>query len=208
MRCGYCFNTRFAHTRFSTALVERLPKRTPAELVSQAVKYSLALTTDFVEPAVIYDFVMDTFVLAREQNVPTILSFAGSLSDEALAQLLPYCTVIRLDVKASTVAAMKTLNAWIPGLYPQRPFAIAKLAQQFGCRVEYTIPVIPEVNDAESDLRWFAEQIVTAGNCPVGLIAHQQVNPNDLWHSATDDEVDHALTVLRQYGLTVRKAEI
>jgi pyruvate-formate lyase-activating enzyme len=88
----------------------------------------------------IFAFVKDTFKLARERNVPTILSTEGLLTEESFRDILPFCDVVRIDIKGGSIQSLTDNNIWNSEFFLKRPYQVAKMGKEFGCFVEFTIP--------------------------------------------------------------------
>lgn len=208
-RCVHCTNSKFAHLRPNPSRLLKLPVVAPEVLVSTAQKENLVLATDFVEPVNLLGYVKDVFDLAVIGKVPTILGTAGWLSTKSLKELLPLTTVLRLDLKGGTEAAL--MKQGFVGITPDDVLESARLALEFGVHTEITFCVIAEVNDFKTELDAVAKLVRSlVKSVPMTLIGHWKGGDRDPFPVTTDEQLDRVSKYLsvKLPGLPIYRMEV
>ncbi|MDI3281206.1 MAG: radical SAM protein [Bacillota bacterium] len=99
LRCGFCQNWEIAQAvDVPTRLVSS------EEVVQAALELAeegcIGVAYTYNEPAVGFEFVVDTARLAREAGLDNVMVTNGELEEEALRELLPLIDAWNVDVKA------------------------------------------------------------------------------------------------------------
>ena len=134
---------------------EKLP---PQAAVEQAKHYNCGgIAWTYNEPAVWFDYTLDSAKLARENNLYTVYVTNGYLTPEALDTIGPYLDAWRVDVKGFSDTFYRQLarvSRW-KGI-----LEVAKRAREkWGMHVEVVTNIIPTMNDDEEQLEGIATWI-------------------------------------------------
>ena len=152
LRCFFCQNYEI-----SQALPEsctRLPIYHPESFIPLAKKEpdNIGIAFTYNEPTVWYEFMLETAMLAQQNNLKTVMVTNGYINPEPLAQLLPFMDAFNVDLKAFTDEFYRkhTGSTLAPVLETLKQIRAA------GKHLEITTLVIPTLND---DPVVFAKQI-------------------------------------------------
>lgn len=201
-RCRKCINWQWAHQRPGLSELENVQVWEPRHLAALAARHNLALATDFVEPVNLFDFVLDSFRLAKRYKVPTVLCTAGTLTESSLGKILPFTDVVRLDIKGWSSSTLAKQGFWRNGYNPKfRQTALSAIRS--GCFLELTLCVIPSLTDDPEELQQIAHWVVSnlGSGTPLTLIGHVKAGPSDPWCKATADDLACAQSILEEAGL-------
>jgi len=99
LRCSFCQNWEISqcYPEQAKTFGQIL---TPEQVVDAAIKNgcnSIAYT--YSEPAVFYEYMIDTAKLAKEKGLRNVMVSAGYINPEPLKELAPYFDVIKIDLK-------------------------------------------------------------------------------------------------------------
>ncbi len=145
LKCSFCQNWTIAHEQSDTRDV------TPQELVSKAIELknygNIGIAYTYNEPSIWYEFVYDTSKLAREAGLYNVLVTNGYIGREAMTELLPFIDAMNIDVKAYTASFY---NEVCKGNLDKVKETVELVHGH--CHVEITTLVIPELNDALSEI--------------------------------------------------------
>jgi pyruvate formate lyase activating enzyme len=98
-RCPGCQNWELAHADVPEQLTNQ-EYITPLELVRQALRQHLpGISFTYNEPAIWFEYTLDTFRLAKAKKLMTNYVTNGSLTPEALDEIGPYLDAYRVDIK-------------------------------------------------------------------------------------------------------------
>jgi pyruvate formate lyase activating enzyme len=137
----------------------RLLELTPEGLARLAKKYagrgSIGVAYTYNEPAVWYEFVLDTAKLVKDRGLSNVLVTNGFINEEPLEELLPYVDAMNIDVKAFTEDFYKK---YCKGSLERVKRTVERAAKS--CHVEVTTLVIPGLNDSPEEIgelaRWLS----------------------------------------------------
>ncbi|HUI44862.1 MAG TPA: AmmeMemoRadiSam system radical SAM enzyme [Nitrospirota bacterium] len=164
-RCPGCQNWQIAHWLEGAMNTEYL---SPEDAVSQAVNAGcLGISWTFNEPALWFEYTLDTAKIAKARGVHTNYVTNGSLSEEALDMIAPYLDVYRVDIKGFSARTYSRI-AHLPSL--QGILAVTEKAKRRGMHVEVVTNIIQGYNDGEHELRGIAAWI------------HASLGPETPWH--------------------------
>lgn len=159
LSCSFCQNCEL-----SQAGVADLPwhrDHAPEELVEMAVEYpgNRGIAFTYNEPAVYYEYMLETARLAKARNLDTIMVSNGYINPEPLKELLPFMDAFNIDLKAFTGDFYK--NETGARLEPVKESL--KIIAGEGKHLEITNLVIPGLNDDRmvfSEMTgWIAEEL-------------------------------------------------
>ena len=156
-RCPGCQNRPLAHAAVPQELqgVAYVP---PEALVEEAASQGvLGISFTYNEPAIWFEYTLDTFRLAKAAGLMTNYVTNGSLTAEALDETGAYLDAYRVDIKGFS----EDTYSRVANFGPYRGIlAVAERARhKWGMHVECVTNVIPTLNDAEEQLRATAEWI-------------------------------------------------
>ncbi|MDP4182866.1 MAG: radical SAM protein, partial [Bacillota bacterium] len=98
-----------------------------------------------------YEFVYDTCVLAKEENLMNVLVTNGFISHQPLLDIIPYIDAMNIDVKAFT---SKFYNQICSGNMDNVKETVEIAAKN--CHVEITTLIIPGLNDSIEEIEKLA----------------------------------------------------
>lgn len=154
LACPFCQN----HEISQNDLFSQCETVTPRQLVDQAAALkaygNIGIAFTYNEPMINYEFVADTFRLAKEAGLKTVLVTAGAVSDKVLDALLPLTDALNIDLKAFTEEGYRHLS----GDLKMVMHTIERAAKT--SHVEITTLVVPGRNDSieemEEEAKWLA----------------------------------------------------
>ena len=156
LKCSFCQNWQIAHETPDTYDI------TPARLVEEAQKYvsrgNVGIAYTYNEPTIWYEFVYETSKLAKEKGLANVLVTNGYISQEPLADTLPFIDAMNIDLKAFKASFYKDIckseNA-LEHVKNTIAYAVKK------CHVEVTTLVIPELNDSIEEIEELAKWLAS-----------------------------------------------
>ena len=156
-RCPGCQNWALAHATVPDQLMD-LRFTPPEELVEQASGQGLlGISFTYNEPAIWFEYTLDTFKLAAVQGLLTNYVTNGSLTPQGLDQLGLHLDAYRVDIKGFSKGTYQQA-ANFPAFH-----GILKVAERaktkWGAHVECVTNIIPTVNDNPEELRGIASWI-------------------------------------------------
>ncbi len=150
--CSFCQNHLLVHGDPATHTIE------PQQLLQLAQKSkansSIGVAFTYNEPTIWYEYIMDTAVLLKEEDLQVVMVTNGYIEPEPLKHLLPYVDAMNIDVKAFTEDFYRKLCKG--GLRPVIE-TVEKAAQR--CHIELTSLIIPGENDDLNQLQQMARWI-------------------------------------------------
>ncbi|MFN2363303.1 MAG: AmmeMemoRadiSam system radical SAM enzyme [Halarsenatibacteraceae bacterium] len=95
MQCGFCQNWQLSQQKVPTRHYE------PEEILDEIRERGLSsLAFTYSEPIIWYEYVYDTALLMKENNIDTVMVSNGFINQEPLLELLPYIDGFNIDLKA------------------------------------------------------------------------------------------------------------
>lgn len=129
----------------------------PEEAVSRAKEAGcLGISWTFNEPAIWFEYTLDTAQCAKEQGLFTNYVTNGFITMEALDRIAPFLDVYRVDIKGFSDKTYLRIGhvSSFGGILD-----VAVKAKECGMHVEVVTNVIPGYNDDEKELRDLAAWI-------------------------------------------------
>lgn len=121
---------------------------TPEEVIQRALLLGTnSISFTYNEPTVWYEFIYDTAVLAKENDLRVVLVTNGYMTKEAIETLAPYIDAYRVDLKSFSNDFYKSVCA--ATLDPV--LESASTAKELGLHVEIVTLIIPGENDADEE---------------------------------------------------------
>ncbi len=154
LRCAFCQNWEISQAMPEHAKGEPL---LPADVVRNALATgcrSIAYT--YAEPAVFYEYVYDTALLAKRAGLRNVLVSAGYINPEPLRELIPLFDIIKIDLKGFNEHFYRRV---VKG---ELRFVLRTLTElrRGGVLCEVVNLVVPSLNDDPSEIRRMCRWIV------------------------------------------------
>jgi len=147
MRCPYCQNHEISMAdapRTGAVYVS------PEALVQKALQLvqggNIGIAFTYNEPLVGYEYVRDCAVMAKEQQLKTVLVTNGLVNEAPLLKLLPLVDAMNIDLKGFDADAYKALRGDLEAT--KRTIALSVPH----CHVEVTTLVVPGRNDQPEEM--------------------------------------------------------
>ncbi len=163
-KCRDCQNWQISRTR---SPIERLPGTeivSPREVVSMAKQYGCrGIAWTYNEPAVWFEYTLDSACLAKEQGLYTVYVTNGYMTERALDKIGPYLDAWRVDIKAFS---SQTYRQWC-GIYNWESIlrTAERASKHWGMHVEVVTNVVPGINDDDVQLKgiagWISDKLGT-----------------------------------------------
>jgi len=153
-RCKQCHNWTLSQASPTDRRVADLP---PARLVELALEHGVtAISFTYNDPIVLFEYVYDTAVLAKEAGVGLIWHTNAAIAEEPLRRLLPYTTAITVDLKGFCEEVYReTFGGNLS--YVLRTL---KIIREEGVWLEIVNLVIPTINDCMDEIRAMSEWLL------------------------------------------------
>ncbi|MCL0076758.1 AmmeMemoRadiSam system radical SAM enzyme [Dehalococcoidia bacterium] len=153
-RCMQCHNWTLSQASPTDLRVFDLP---PAQLVELALERGVtAISFTYNDPIVLFEYVYDTAVLAREAGVGLIWHSNGAIAEEPLRKLLQYTTAVTIDLKGFCEEVYREIYSGDLS-YVLRTL---KIIREEGVWLEIVNLVIPTINDCMDTIRAMCEWIL------------------------------------------------
>ena len=167
-QCPFCQNWQMSQVRKVGDGHDALGQRaTPEVLVNTCLRNHIPMIAyTYNEPTVFFEYTYDTAKLAHEHGIKNVYVSNGYMSRAALDAIEPYLDGINVDLKAFSDAFYR--EQCRARLEPVKR-NIAHIARETDVWIEVTTLLIPELNDAEDELRALAEWLAA-------------VDPDIPWH--------------------------
>lgn len=153
-RCMQCHNWTLSQASPTDRSVHDLP---PAQLVEQARERGVtAISFTYNDPIVLFEYVYDTAVLAKEAGVGLIWHSNGAIEEAPLRKLLPYTTAVTIDLKGfSEEIYRETFSGDLSAV-----LRTLRIIREEGVWVEIVNLVIPTINDSMDEIMAMSKWIV------------------------------------------------
>jgi len=161
------------------------------------------------------DFVAELFRRCRELNIHTNADTSGFGPAEAMEKILSFSDLVFYDLKHMDPAAHKKLT----GVSNEIILGNLAMAVEKGVPVVIRVPLIPEYNNSDENLRALAETVSRiAPNAPVEFLPYHRYGANkypmvgmryqleDL-RTLTEEETNRAKEIVESYGLKCEVAK-
>lgn len=154
LRCGFCQNWEISQ---GDPLMREI---TPQESVDIALKYRgrgcIGIAYTYSEPAMWFEFVLETARVAREKGLANVLVTNGYINPAPLEELLPFVDAMNIDVKAFT-------EDFYRKVCKGRLEPVLKVVEMAAgrCHVELTTLIIPGYNDSPDEIGRLVEWIAS-----------------------------------------------
>jgi pyruvate formate lyase activating enzyme len=153
-RCPGCQNWKTAHWKEGAMYSLYLP---PEESVTKAkVAGCIGISWTFNEPALWFEYTLDSAKYARYQGLFTNYVTNGYMTEEALDAIAPFLDVYRVDIKGFSEKTYQRIGH-IKDY--RKILETTKKAKEHKMHVEVVTNIIPMINDDEKELRGIASWI-------------------------------------------------
>jgi len=99
LNCKYCQNWKYSQFRYTSP--DEIREYTSEEIVEMALKNNIGiLSWTYNDPAVWYEFVIDTAKLAKKHGIISLFKSAYYLSEEAVRSIIDVCDIFAVSIKA------------------------------------------------------------------------------------------------------------
>lgn len=150
LSCPFCQNYQIAATGEQCSFVELSSEELAEKAKASEREGNIGIAFTYNEPLVGYEFVRDTARLVKERGQKTVVVTNGSVSGQAIDEILPWVNAMNIDLKGFTEEYYRKLGG---DLETVKAF-IKKAASC--CHVELTTLVVPGENDDPDQMRKLA----------------------------------------------------
>ena len=128
----------------------------PADLVKSAIESDCkSIAATYNEPTVFYEYMLDTFKLAKKKNLKTVIVSNGFINEKPLKGLLPYLDAANVDLKCFNNNFYKeTTTAWLEPV-----LETLKTINKSRTWLEITNLIIPTLNDDLKEIKKMCDWI-------------------------------------------------
>lgn len=148
MHCPFCQNYEISMTdRISAASTPISPDDLIARALSLQSRGNIGIAFTYNEPLIGYEYVYDCSVLAKDNELKTVVVTNGYINEKPLLGLLPYIDAMNIDLKTYSEDYYRRLGGNLEDV--KRTISLA--ARE--CHVEVTTLIIPGENDSEQEMR-------------------------------------------------------
>lgn len=143
--CPFCQNYSISQKPFADS---SYPFLSPEDLIKLVKRNGLSLLAfTYSEPLVHFEYLLETSILAKENDIKTVLVTNGYINKKPAKELLPFVDALNIDLKSfSNTFYRDELSG---SLKPVLDFI--SLANEF-CHIEVTTLVIPDKNDSMEEI--------------------------------------------------------
>ncbi len=155
--CSYCINYRLsqfgrpAGSPWSGGYTEVM------DVVHRAAQIDGIVALSYTEPALACELTLE---LARAKGLSVVWKSNGFLTQEAVQAVAPALAAANIDLKAATEEQHRRLT----GAALKPVIDTIRALHDRGVWLEVSTPLIPAVNDNESDLTWMARTLANIGS--------------------------------------------
>ncbi|SFG44530.1 AmmeMemoRadiSam system radical SAM enzyme [Oribacterium sp. WCC10] len=170
LRCPFCQNYRISWSEEAEQCSSQAQYISPEELcriaVAEKTYGNIGVAFTYNEPLIFYEYVLDTAVLLKKENLKTVLVTNGMADVSAVNELFLYVDAMNIDLKGFTDHYYENL------LKGNRQMVMDFIREAVKhCHVEITTLIIPGENDTDEEIfelsRWISGLTDGEGN-PVG----------------------------------------
>lgn len=153
-RCAGCQNWKIAHWREGMMYTEFIAPEDSVTIAQE--RGCLGISWTFNEPALWFEYTLDSAKSAKEQGLYTNYVTNGYITVEAFKMLAPFLDVYRVDIKGFSEKTYKKIGhtPCVKGV-----LAVTQEAKAGGMHVEVVTNIIPGINDSPDELRDIATWI-------------------------------------------------
>ena len=160
LTCDNCQNWTISQPNLSDSISTAGHFVSPREVVLRAqMEHCSSISFTYTEPTIWFEYVRDTGRYAHEQGLSTVMVTNGTITNEALAELIPSLDAYCVDIKAfSDNFYQKVCHAPMDTL--KQVLSSCKQAYDAGLHVEIVYLLIPGKNDSKEEIAQLSDWIV------------------------------------------------
>lgn len=144
--CSFCQNWTISQGSIENVSVEELFPERAVQLALDNNSPGIAYT--YSEPLIWYEYVLDTAIIAKKNNLKNILVTNGFINREPLLKLLPFIDAMNIDLKSFRNSFYQKYSKGT--LSPV--LNTIKLSEEY-CHIEITNLIITGLNDSEEEIK-------------------------------------------------------
>lgn len=152
MFCPFCQNYDISRASRMSVSYSTI---SPNELISKAIalipRGNIGVAFTYNEPLIGYEYVYDCSVLAKKNDLKTVLVTNGFVNEEPLLALLPYIDAMNIDLKTFSESVYKKLGGGLEDVKRTIVLSAPK------CHVEVTTLAVPGMNDTDEEMKQISE---------------------------------------------------
>lgn len=155
LNCSYCHNWKTSQARYISDKDVYL--YTPEQVVDTAIRQGIrVLSWTYNDPVVWHEFVRDTAKLGREAGLINLYKSAFFITEEAVAELIPYIDIFSISIKSIDDDYYRKLTTgWV-----QPVLDATKQVYRAGKHVEVSTLMVTGVSDNEETARKVASWVL------------------------------------------------
>ncbi len=157
LRCQFCQNYSISQYH-PEGTQERISPEDMVYLLKDKNLKSIAFT--YSEPTLYFEWVRETAILCRDNNIKTVLVSNGYLNEEPAGELLQYIDAANIDLKSFNEGFYK--KYCFGKLDPVKKFI--RMAHEMKVHLELTTLVITDTNDSEEEMAEIVDFIASVSN--------------------------------------------
>lgn len=146
LKCPFCQNHEISYDTGKEVYMHL----TPRELVHQALRFkpqgNIGIAFTYNEPFVSFEYMYETFVLAKKQDLKTVIVTNGTIEKPYLEKILPYVDAMNIDLKGFRQEIYETLSGDLETVKQCIEMSYPKT------HVEVTTLIVPMLNDSYLDM--------------------------------------------------------
>ena len=154
LRCKYCQNWQISQFPPEKLNYKYLP---PTQVVNEAKKhYTPIIAYTYSEPVVFYEFMKDTAIIARQNNIDNVVITSGYINPEPLSELCRYIDAIKVDLKGFS----REFYRKICGGELENVLEAMRVIKENKIWLEIVNLVIPTLNEGRTEFKKMADWIM------------------------------------------------
>ena len=155
MACPFCQNYHSDPKRDQVNIRPTTPEQLIELAKLEKKRGNIGIAFTYNEPLIAFEFVLDTAILAKAENLKIVLVTNGQINEPYLEQLLPYVSAWNIDLKSFSEAGYRKLG----GSFSTALRTIERA--QAEAHVEITTLVVPGISDDPDDMREQAKYLAS-----------------------------------------------
>jgi len=165
-RCQFCQNWEISQVKIPENVFFDNPTSTPEQVVKNAIENNCkSISFTYTEPTVYFEFVYETALLAKKNDIKTILVSNGYFSEKMIEKIAPYLDACNIDLKSFSDNFYKKICK----AHVEPVKSTLKLLHENHIWTEITTLLVTGENDSVQELNNIAEFIYG-------------INPSIPWH--------------------------
>ncbi|MDR2855253.1 MAG: AmmeMemoRadiSam system radical SAM enzyme [Methanomicrobiales archaeon] len=202
LSCDNCQNWEISQPHLHSPLYNRITQEPPEEIVLRARATNCSsISFTYTEPTIWFEYIRDVGRVAHMQSLRTVMVTNGTITNEALAELIPAIDAYCVDIKAFSDEFYRTICHAPIGTFEQ-VLSSCKQAYDAGLHVEIVNLLIPGKNDDPKEIAELCEWIASALSKDVPVHFTRYHPQYRMQISATPVQVlERAYLIAREHGL-------